>query len=363
MPEQSSHDARDPRDPRDRLVREKYFTLRPKPLERWLWQQGLPQAAERVFWLHWEEGMRNRDWCSQLPLKRVASLCCVDPSTVTRAYQLLKTLDLIRRQDPGRDPENPFQQATAVTEVRIPRELLTELSRSPNRPQVRSARQQGTSQSRGGDITAPERLHAAKTAPAAAESLLESSDNALNSKPNSTLDRSQSGPCPTRQTIQAIWSRASAAERSRFLAASGNGTTAIEFDGDTRLTPDDRGQLLTQLNQMASARSKPREVTNSVHRTPDARSYAKPRCLSPLELARTRKHVLQSVPGLQAQEILRQVVWAVEEGALRRFEMPLAVNIALKKIREGAWTRPNRMPPNWARWVRAPAGLETCRRA
>src|ERR1019366_819217 len=119
-------------DPRDRLVREKYFSLRPKPLERWLWQQGLPQAAERVFWLHWEEGMRNRDWCSQVPLKRVASLCCIDPSTVPRAYQLLKTLSLIRREDPGRDPVNPFQQATAVTEVRIPRELLTELSRSPN---------------------------------------------------------------------------------------------------------------------------------------------------------------------------------------------------------------------------------------
>src|ERR1700733_10898904 len=133
MPIESSHD------PRDRMVREKYFSLRPKPLERWLWQQALPQAAERVFWLHWEEGMRNRDWCSQVPLKRVASLCCVDPSTVTRAYQLLKSHDLIRRQDPGRDPENPVQQATAVLDWRIPRELLTELARSPNRPQVRTA--------------------------------------------------------------------------------------------------------------------------------------------------------------------------------------------------------------------------------
>jgi hypothetical protein len=51
------------------------------------------------------------------------------------------------------------------------------------------------------------------------------------------------------------------------------------------------------------------------------------------------------------------VVWAVEEGALRRFEMPLAVNIALKKIREGAWSRPNRMPPNSARIA---ARAETC---
>ena len=125
------------RDPRTALVREKYFSLRPKPLERWLWQQGLPQAAERVFWVHWEEGMKAGDWCSQVPLKLVASMCCVDPSTVTRAYQVLKKLDLIRREDPGRDPGNPFQQATAITEVRIPRELLTELSRAPNRPQRR----------------------------------------------------------------------------------------------------------------------------------------------------------------------------------------------------------------------------------
>ena len=128
------------RDPRTALVREKYFSLRPKPLERWLWQQGLPQAAERVFWVHWEEGMKAGDWCSQIPLKLVASLCCVDPSTVTRAYQVLKKLDLIRREDPGRDPGNPFQQATAITEVRIPRELLTELSRAPNRPQRRQER-------------------------------------------------------------------------------------------------------------------------------------------------------------------------------------------------------------------------------
>src|ERR1017187_4525269 len=119
-------------DPRDRLVREKYFTLKPKPLERWLWQQGLPQAAERVFWLHWEEGMMRGDWCSELSLRQVARECCVDPSTVTRAYQVLKGLKLIRREDPGRDPANPFQQAIAITEVRIPRELLVELGRAPN---------------------------------------------------------------------------------------------------------------------------------------------------------------------------------------------------------------------------------------
>ena len=34
------------RDPRTALVREKYFSLRPKPLEHWLWQQSLPQAED-----------------------------------------------------------------------------------------------------------------------------------------------------------------------------------------------------------------------------------------------------------------------------------------------------------------------------
>jgi hypothetical protein len=344
MPVESSHD------PRDRLVREKYFSLRPKPLERWLWQQGLPQAAERVFWLHWEEGMRNRDWCSQLPLRRVASLCCVDASTVTRSYQVLKALGVIRREDPGRDPENPFQQATAVTEVRIPRELLTELSRSPNRPRINRLSGTVTSQSRGDDITLPHRPQQTKTAPTAPESL--SGTCILAAEKRLTALR-----CPTRQDIHAMWGRASTTERSRYFNASRNGSAAIEFDADTKLTPEDRGQLLTQLEQMARAQSAPPPASESVRSRPSSASFAKPRRLSLLELARTRKRVLETVVASAAPEVLRQVVWAVEEGALRRFEMPLAVNIALKKIREGAWSRPNRMPPNWARIV-APA--ETC---
>src|SRR5580700_2507053 len=115
------------RDPREQLVRRKYFTVRPQPLEQWLWRQGIAPSAERVFWLHWQEGMRNRNWCSSIPLRRVAALCSLDVSSVTRAYQLLGRLGLVRRQDPGRDPSRPFEQAVAVTEVRVPRALLQEL--------------------------------------------------------------------------------------------------------------------------------------------------------------------------------------------------------------------------------------------
>ena len=314
------------RDPRVALVKDKYFSFRPKPLERWLWQQGVPQTAERVFWLHWEEGMKSRDWCSQLSLRQVATLCCVDPSTVTRAYQVLKTLGLIRREDPGRDPANPFQQATAVTEVRVPRELLVELSRSPNRPTARSVRSEPTP-----DATPEASLASSAAAPLTAHH-------------------------PTRHEAQAMWSRASAGEKARFFHASRNGVRRIDFDSETHLTAAERGQVLAQLDQMARARATPAPAAKSVQ----GAVYAGPRKLSVLELARTRKLITETVPGQETAEVLRQVIWAVEEGALRRFEMPLAVNIALKKIREGCWTKPNRMPPNWMRAQSMAAGPETC---
>lgn len=319
-------------DPRTRMTREKYFTLRPKPLERWLWQQGVSQAAERVFWLHWEEGMRAGDWCSQIPLRRVALQCCVDPSTVTRAYQLLKSLGLVRREDPGRDPHNPFQQATAVTEVRLPRELLQHLDGSPNRLRINR-------------LTF--RIGPAVQVESTPEAVIEPSPVAA-----APIRR------PSRAQIQATWSRASAGERSRYFNASRSGLTRIEFDADSCLLEEDRAQLLRQLQQMADARSTTTPAQKCVRLSktggsPDAGS----RRLSLFALARTRQRVLETVAQGDASEILRQVVWSIEEGALRRFDPPLALNIALKKIREGAWSRPNRMPPNWAR-ISAPT--ETC---
>ena len=318
-----------PHDPRTALVRTKYFNQYPQPLERWLWRQGLPQSAERVFWLHWIEGRRNGDWCSEIPLKRVALECCIDPSTVTRSYQLLKALGLIRREDPGRDPSNPFCQATAITEVRLPREFITELSRSPNRPQR--------------DANPAERpvVHATSGAPKSIASDVPTAMAAPAEPGAIALPRT---PRSNRQETQALWGRASEAERARFFTASRDRLTMLEFDADTRLSPQDRGQILAQLAQLASARpALTRPKVANAPRPP----YAGPRQLTVLDLARTRRRILEVVPGSGAPEILRQVIWAVEQGALRRFDPPLALNIALKKIREGAWSRPHRMPPHW----------------
>jgi hypothetical protein len=323
------------RDPRTALVREKYFSLRPKPLERWLWQQGLPQAAERVFWVHWEEGMKAGDWCSQIPLRLVASLCCVDPSTVTRAYQVLKKLDLIRREDPGRDPGNPFQQATAITEVRIPRELLTDLSRAPNRPQRRQDEE-------GGDqrhAAAPTRTPAASGALAAACS-----------------DRPAVAAAPTadRNMIGKAIGKLSDAERARFAAASRACTTHLEFEASTRLDPEERAAVLGVLASFARTKTAP--IPTAVAEGRRSASTSK-RPISPLEAARLRRNLLELLPRQSAADALREILWSMEEGALNRYEIPLAINTALKLVREGRWTRPNRMPSNW-RGSRAAA--ETC---
>ena len=323
------------RDPRTALVREKYFSLRPKPLERWLWQQGLPQAAERVFWVHWEEGMKAGDWCSQIPLRLVASLCCVDPSTVTRAYQVLKKLDLIRREDPGRDPGNPFQQATAITEVRIPRELLTELSRAPNRPQRRQDEE-------GGDqrhATAPTRAVAASGAVAAM-----------------SIERPAiaAGPPADRNTIAKAIGKLSEAEKARYIAASRACASHLEFEANTRLDPEERAAVLGVLASFARTRTAPIPAAVAEGRR---NQVASRRQISPLEAARLRRTLLELRPRPAAGETLREILWSMEEGSLARYDIPHAINTALKLVREGRWTRPNRMPPNWRS---RSAAAETC---
>ena len=298
------------RDPRAILAREKYFSLRPKPLERWLWRQAIAPAAERVFWLHWEEGMRRGDWCSELSLKQVARECCIDLSTVTRAYQILKDRGLIRREDPGRDPRNPFQQAIAITEVRVPRDLLQTLSQTPNR-QPRATRQ---------DTSASPAVVAASQ-----------------SRPE-TLNR---------PAMAALLQRLSQSERAAFFVASRDRVAHMAFDANSALSSAEQQQVGALLARVSTGGEPAMTPSITPQRMPPA--VVPPRRLSPLEAARLRKAITGYMPAVRSADIFREVLWSVEEGALRRFEQRLAINIALKKIREGAWTRPNRMPPAWMR--------------
>lgn len=320
------------RDPREVLVREKYFSLRPRPLEQWIWQQGIAPSAERVFWLHWHEGMRSGDWCSALPLKRVAALCFLDVSSVTRAYQLLARLGLIRRQDPGRDPERPFEQAVAITEVRVPRELVEELARHPNRQRISEA----TSLPAGSALNPP------KT-------------------PETPRPRDPFEGLSGRERLRALsglLARLSANERRQYDEALRTHRTTLSFDPHCVLNPEERARVL-QILLLAAPRALP-ETYAAGRRSPATTAEhlgqegLGPRRLTVFELARLRRDLYALVGLANGAEILRQVVWSVEQGALRRFTTLHATRIALKKIREGVWTRPNRMPPNWSRELALP---------
>jgi len=316
------------RDPREALVRQKFFDVRPRPLQRWMWQQGLPGSAERVFWLHWQAGLQGRDWCSAIPLKTVARECALDISTVTRAYQLLSSLGLIRRQDPGRDPSRPFQQAVAITEVRLPRELIQQLDCFPNREQRRAPH-------------LPEPAITAASQPASAEP----QSSAPTANPFAAM-----GTLERRGMIGELTGSMSAGEKARWYEATRMSLTHMQFDPDTKLRAEQRAQVLQILSLM-----KPRTAAGPPPSAATARAEPSgPGRLSALELARLRRELQCLLHSTDIDESFRQVVWSVEEGALRRFTTLHAVRIALKKIREGQWTRPNRMPPQWSRALNQP---------
>jgi hypothetical protein len=335
-----------PKDPRTRLIREKYFNIRPRPLECWLWSQGIPASAERVFWLHWQEGLQRGDWCSELPLRRVARECHLDVSTVTRAYQLLTKMGCIRRTDPGRNPANPFQQATAVTEVRLPRELLVELDQFPNRRAT---------------VKKAEDLEQGRGVEAECDPL-----------PTAVVE--EGAPCDPlagfsgRDRVQALarlTQDMSASERHAYQEALRMHRARMTFDEESKLTGEARAAVMQVLASMAAA-TLPRiqerlPAGNGSAATRPTESGA--RKLSVFELARLKREIQTAASVAAAPELLRQVIWSIETGALRRFPTLHAVHIALKKIRGGAWTRPHRMPPNWTCTLSTPSTLETCRSA
>jgi hypothetical protein len=405
-------------DPRVQLIREKYFSVRPKPLERWLWSKNVPASAERVFWLHWQEGQLRGDWCSEIPLRRVAQECNLDVSTVTRAYQCLTRLGCIRRTDPGRDATNPFQQATAITEVRIPRELLQVLHQYPNRrspternepaepgrahnpnhsaahesqcstaiPQASSASQEPhssnetataavTSKTENRGLLNPTESPSSATEPLTAALKTALAIERMTTQPFPTtalttepLEASTLSPTPQPESplatltgrdrakaIAEITALLSATERDAYHQSLRLHLPTMSFDPDSKVSTEKRAFLIQALVTLATDSHTPGNASANTE-SPSATQTPKApqRKLSLFHVARLKRDIQSATSSSAAPELLRQVVWSIEAGALRRFSPLHALNIALKKIRAGSWTRPHRMPPNWARSLSTP---------
>lgn len=374
-------------DPRSRLVREKYFCVRPRPMERWLWSKRVPASAERVFWLHWQEGMQRGDWCSEVPLSRVARECQLDVSTVTRAYQILTRLGCLRRTDQGRDPANPFQQATALTEIRIPRELLMELHGHPNRRATSGLQERGSAQPRQGaeegspvghhQEAAQERQQSSAEAAGAAvvdgfvgegSCLPHAMQGAPATEPASitTAEHAPTDPfsgLSGRERVRAISKvidTLSPSERHAYQEALRMHQPNMAFDADTRISESDRMTLRQILASMCRSTLHDQDSSPSPSIRSSCARAQRNRRLTPFELGRLSRDLQSASSTAAAPELMRQVVWSIESGALKRFDPRHALHIALKKIREGKWTRPHRMPPNWSRALSNAPAPEAC---
>ncbi len=318
------------RDPRDVLVQDKFYTHLPDPLFDVIAGKRLPSAAILVLLTHLKAGMISGDHCSEIPLAAVASRCKLSTSTVTRSYQLLIRLGLLRRADPGRDSARPHQQAVAVTEFRLPADLVRGLDRYPNR-----------------------RRPPASSAPLVPEDSRPpeppSSDPAHAPAPRVALPDPFVG-LSGRERIRAqaaLLGRMSKTERARYDQAFSQHAATMAFDTDSALTAEEQRTVLQLLAILA--RPQPQATPARAPCLSTAADSPRPRRrLSILELARLRRGLQTARGSTDVDELCRQIVWSAEEGALAKFSALHAIHIALKKVREGAWSRPHRMPPNWA---------------
>jgi hypothetical protein len=168
--------------------------------------------------------------------------------------------------------------------------------------------------------------------------------------PHEHLDLTQ-----RRARLKELAAALSPTEQDRWNKAICGSARSLDFDPETRVP----AQIQAEIQQYLAAREAPKSVALAPP-SPAAAAPPRPRRLSVFDIARLR-HGLQKLGSVQdADELTRQVLWSIEAGSLRQFGVMHAVNIALKKIREGQWTRPNRMPPNWLRKLSDAAQPETC---
>jgi hypothetical protein len=138
----------------------------------------------------------------------------------------------------------------------------------------------------------------------------------------------------------------------------------MAFDEDSKVSRETKAAVLRVLAVMAAGTG----VTEIAQADAPVRAGSGvrekgARRLSVFELSRLRRDIQRATSTAGAPELLRQVIWSIESGALRRFSTLHAVHIALKKIRLGTWTLPHRMPPQWAPASCGLVGVETCRSA
>jgi hypothetical protein len=321
-------------DPRRVLIDQSYFGMRPQPLEQYVYSLKLPQIAERVFWLHWDVGCRRGDFTSELSRRYVAEYVRADESSVKRAYDRLKRVGLIRRIDPGPDPENPFQRATMVTEVLLPKEALAPLLGAARRAKP------ATRASAVAPPTITAATHATDEGPRASAGTID----ALMLWQNASETLRATLPLSDFTTwIRPLTARVDGAE---FLLEAPNAPAAArilsEFGKPIR-------QALVAHGYTGAVRVKTLRNTPPCHppSTENPSTVMHPRRLSRGDCALLRHRISAAVPTDQLNNRFREAVWSIESGSFRSAPTAKAIHAVAKLMAESRWTRPRQMPSRW----------------
>lgn len=336
-----------PQDPRQALIDTKYFGIRPQPLEQYLYNLELSQTCERVFWLHWDEGARNRNWISEIAISEVARRVRCDESSVTRAYQRLQRLGLLRRQNPGRDPSHPFRMATSLTEVLLPRQALGGLFNAPSRRRDAHAGKSAVT-----PLTTVQTVPAPAAAPAPAPTARETRSIDGDAAWKACLEtlRQELSEHDFKVWIACIQPHLSGSQLILFAPNRMVVDWLQRFEGRLKELLVGEGTGITGIvirvgnkpSATAAATAVPPQRTAPSKAVPD-----RPRDISVFIQARTRELLCELVPLEKVDELWRQILWSMHAGALRKLELLKAMHTGLKLVRTGEWTKPNRMPPMW----------------
>ena len=137
-----------------------------------------------------------------------------------------------------------------------------------------------------------------------------------------------------------IKGRMSIGERGRYDEALRLRRPLFELDSDTRLSLEEGMYLERSLVSLwePDATPLPAKVNSKAENKSEW-------TISRLAELRNRIGVLVTPELLE--ERVREVHWALSKGKLSTRSWKHAMHIALKLIREGTWTRPRGMPPNW----------------
>lgn len=300
----------------------KFFVSVPDPIFDQFVEQRLSRTAMLVHMVHLKAGAIDGAYCSEIPIRVVAERCRVSPSQVSRAYQELRAAGLIERIDPGRDASRPMQQAVALTQCCLPPALVHRLGTYPNR-------------ARRANHSPAER----ETVPPAAANSPASAAAAVSDPLKGLTGRER------RAALDRLLEPLSPAERARYHEAACHSAPKIEFDAGSQAPEQTRRTVLQLLARCAQ--SKPEAPRVSACSSSPSPTQV-PRRISMTQLADLRRGLQRAAGTLEVDELLRQVVWSVLHGALQKHTVVHGLRLGVKLVRNRVWTRPHRMPPNWA---------------